>query len=100
MKQLRRLTNMLRPITATAMALVGVMAATSAGADPRMLKEAKDTGMPAKNCQYCHVSAIPKKETYKPDDLNARGKWLVAEKDKRKAKDVKGEWLKDFPGAK
>jgi transposase len=70
------------------------------GADPKMFKGAKDMGLPAQNCQYCDASKIPKKETFKMDVLNDRGKWLVAEKDKRKSKDVKGEWLKEFPGGK
>lgn len=45
-------------------------------------------------------TALVKKEGFKVDDLNDRGKWLLAEKDKRKSKDVKGEWLKEFPGGK
>jgi hypothetical protein len=34
--------------------------------------------MPVKNCQYCHVSAVPKKETFKSEDMNrgASGCWL------------------------
>jgi hypothetical protein len=80
--------------------LICVTVVVPAQADPRLLKEAKDTGMPAQNCQYCHVSKIPKKETFKADDLNDRGKWLVAEKDKRKSKEAKGDWLKEFPGGK
>jgi hypothetical protein len=28
------------------------------------------------------------------------GKWLMTEKDKQKAKDVKADWLKGFPGGK
>lgn len=87
-------------ILAASIAFVWGAATAPAGADPKVLKEAKDAGMPAQNCQYCHVSKIPKKETFKADDLNDRGKWLVAEKDKRKSKDVKGEWLKEFPGGK
>jgi hypothetical protein len=89
-----------RLITAASMALVCVTAAAPVGAEPKTFKEAKDMGLPVQNCQYCHVSKIPKKETFKVDDLNDRGKWLVAEKDKRKSKDVKGEWLKEFPGGK
>ena len=69
-------------------------------ATPQMVKQAKDAGMPAQNCQYCHVSAMPKKEGFKPDDLNERGKWLLGERDKLKAKDVKAEWLKNYPGGK
>ena len=38
--------------------------------------------------------------TYKADDLNERGKWMIAEKDKRKAKDVDAGWLKEYPGGK
>jgi hypothetical protein len=65
-----------------------------------LVAKSKSAGMPAKNCQYCHVAAMPKKETYKPEDLNDRGKWLMAEKDKRKANDVMAEGLKDYPGGK
>ena len=31
---------------------------------------------------------------------NDRGKWLVAEKTKRNAKEVDGAWLKDYTGDK
>jgi hypothetical protein len=64
-----------------------------------MVKQAKDAGLPAQNCQYCHVEKMPKKDTFKVDDLNERGKWLAAEKDKRKAK-PDAAWLKEFPGKK
>jgi hypothetical protein len=60
-------------------------------------KQAKAAGVDAKNCQYCHVDKLPKKEAH---ELNDAGKWLVAEKDKRKAKEVDGAWLKDYPGNK
>jgi hypothetical protein len=43
---------------------------------------------------------MPKKETFKPDDLNDRGKWMMAEKDKQKSKNIKADWLKDYPGGK
>ena len=56
--------------------------------------------MPAQNCQYCHVSKLPKKEGFKPDDLNERGRWMLGEKEKQQAKDVKAEWLKSYPGGK
>ena len=71
-----------------------------AEATPPMLTDAKKAGMPAKNCQYCHSEALPKKETFKPDDLNDRGKWMMAEKDKQKSKNIKADWLKDYPGGK
>ena len=48
-----------------------------------------------KNCQSCHTAAMPKKESH---ELNDKGKWLVAEKDKRGAAKVDGAWLKDYPG--
>jgi hypothetical protein len=62
-----------------------------------MQKQAKAAGVDAKNCQTCHVAALPKKESH---DLNDAGQWLVAEKDKRGAKAVDGAWLKDYPGKK
>jgi len=47
-----------------------------------------------------HTVAMPKKEGFKPDELNERGKWLLSEKDKLKATEVKPEWLKTYPGGK
>jgi hypothetical protein len=78
----------------------GSMVAGLAVASPPMIAKAKQKGYPAQNCQYCHVSNMPKKETFKPDDLNDRGKWLAAEKDKQKAKEIDVDWLKDYPGGK
>jgi hypothetical protein len=72
--------------------------ASPAHATPQLFSQAKSSGMPVKNCQYCHVSAVPKKETFKPEDLNPRGKWLLDEKDKTKSPDVNVEWLKNYPG--
>jgi hypothetical protein len=60
-------------------------------------KQAKEAGIPAANCQYCHIEKMPKKGEA---THNERGKWLIAEKDKRKAKDIDGAWLKDYPGDK
>lgn len=88
-----------RPRLVLSLVLIS-FAASPAAAGPKMVKEAKDLGLPAQNCQYCHTSPIPKKETFKPDDLNERGKWLLAEKDKQKSKEVKADWLKSYPGAK
>jgi hypothetical protein len=87
-----------KPVALTAMALASATSALPAAATPQMIKQAKDAGFPAQNCQYCHVPAMPKKEGFKPDDLNERGKWLLGEKDKQKAKEVKPEWLKNYPG--
>ncbi len=84
------------------MAAVGVAIlwtpASPAHATPQLFSQAKSSGMPVKNCQYCHVAAVPKKETFKPDDLNPRGKWLLDEKDKTKSPNVDVQWLKNYPG--
>ena len=62
-------------------------------------KQAKAAGIAVKNCQHCHVAALPKKDkgAHEPNDV---GKWLIAEKEKRGAKAVDGAWLKDYPGNK
>ena len=87
-------------VVAASTALLGALGASSAAAHPQLVSEAKKQGLPAQNCQYCHVSKAPTKSTYKPDDLNGRGKWMMTEKEKLKAKDVKADWLKDYPGGK
>ena len=92
--------NRVTALVAASTTLLSALAAGQAAAHPQMVSEAKKQGFPAQNCQYCHVSKVPSKSTYKPEDLNERGKWLAAEKDKQKAKDVKVEWLKEFPGGK
>lgn len=81
-------------------ALLSLLASVPAGATPQMVSQAKAAGFPAQNCQYCHTVAMPKKEGFKPDELNERGKWLLTEKDKLKASEVKAEWLKTYPGGK
>jgi len=85
---------------AMAVALVLSVSAPPADASPPLLVKAKGAGYPAQNCQYCHAAKLPKKEEFKPDDLNDRGKWLLSEKDKRKAKEAMADWLKDYPGGK
>jgi len=87
-------------VSMAAMTLIGSMMAGRAVASPQMVAKAKEKGFPAKNCQYCHATAVPKKDTFKPDDLNERGKFLTAEKDKHNAKAVDVDWLKDYPGGK
>jgi hypothetical protein len=71
-----------------------VLSGTSA-ATMDIQKKAKAAGIAADNCQYCHVDKLPKKDAH---ENNERGKWLVAEKDKRKAKEVDPAWLKDYKG--
>ena len=87
-------------VSMAAITFVGSMGAGPAMADPPLVAKAKEKGYPARNCQYCHVSAMPKKDAFKPDDLNDRGKWLEAEKKKQNAKAVDVDWLKNYPGGK
>jgi mono/diheme cytochrome c family protein len=67
--------------------------AGTASATMDMQKKAKAAGMEATNCLYCHGEKLPKKGA---STLNDRGNWLVAEKDKRKAKEVDPAWLKEY----
>ena len=60
-------------------------------------KKAKEAGIPATNCLYCHGEKLPKKDAVTHND---RGNWLIAEKQKRGVKEVDGAWLKDYPGDK
>jgi hypothetical protein len=64
-----------------------------ANATVDMQKKAKAAGFEASNCLYCHGEKLPKKGT---STYNDRGKWLQAEKDKRKAKEVDVTWLKEY----
>jgi hypothetical protein len=77
-----------------------VAGAGLAEATPQMLSEAKKAGMPVKSCQYCHTEALPKKETYKPESLNERGKFLMKDMQDRKLKAADMDKLKDYPGGK
>lgn len=70
--------------------------ATSSATLP-MQKKAKELGYAVSDCTFCHGEKLPKKGTM---TLNDRGKWLVAEKGKRNAKEVDVAWLKDYPGEK
>ena len=77
-----------------AMALGLVAGGTgTAYATMEMQKKAKAAGIDAQNCLYCHGEKLPKKNAFTNND---RGKWLVAEKDKRKAKEIDPAWLKDY----
>jgi hypothetical protein len=81
-------------LVATAVAVgFGLGLCGSAMATMPLMKEAKKAGFEAKKCTYCHGEALPKKgkATY-----NDRGKWLIAEKDKRKAEKIDAAWLKDY----
>jgi hypothetical protein len=61
-----------------------------------MQKKAKAAGFPAANCLYCHNEKLPKKGAVTHND---RGKWLVEQKEKRKAttsKEIDFSWLKEY----
>ncbi len=64
-----------------------------ASATMDMQKKAKAAGIEANNCQYCHVDKMPKKESHEAND---RGKFLVAEKERLKAKEIDVSWLKNY----
>ena len=72
----------------------------AAWATPQMLSDAKKAGMPVKSCQYCHREAMPKKETFNPDTLNKRGKFLLNDMHTRQLKAPDMKKLSDFPGGK
>jgi hypothetical protein len=78
---------------------VGWMALSStSSATLDMQKKAKELGIAGvTDCMSCHNEKLPKKGAM---TLNDRGKWLVAEKEKRGAKAVDVAWLKDYPGDK
>jgi hypothetical protein len=67
---------------------VGVASATMP-----IQKQAKAAGVDAAACTTCHVDKLPKKDAH---TLNDKGKWLVAQKEAKKAKEVDGAWLKDY----
>ena len=77
-----------------------LLAALPAAATPQLLTESKKAGMPAKNCQYCHSEALPKKETFKPESLNDRGQFILKDMKERNAKTGDMGKLKDYPGGK
>ena len=86
-------------IAALLVACGWVASSGTSTADMEIQKQAKAAGVDAKNCQYCHTVALPKKGEGQ-NELNDLGKWLVAEKDKKAAKKVDGAWAKDYPGNK
>lgn len=74
---------------------LGLMAGgpRTASATVDMQKKAKAAGVEVQNCLHCHGEKLPKKGA---STLNDKGKWLVDEKDKRKAKEVDPAWLKEY----
>jgi hypothetical protein len=90
----RSVRRLLAPIAVTIAATVIGPGATLAS--PPILAAAVKAGIPAKDCQYCHTEASPKKETYKPETLNDRGKFLMTDKQQRNLKTVDVEKLKEL----
>jgi len=87
--------KLLTGMTAVVVVLTGIGVAS---ATPKMLADAKKAGVPATNCQYCHTEAAPKKETYKAENLNDRGKFLLKDKETRNLKAVDVGKLKEMTG--
>jgi len=88
----------MRKVAAGLMASGFALAIALSGAGPvyatlDMQKKAKELGFAAQNCLYCHIEKLPKKGAVTSND---RGKWLTAEKDERKAKQVDVSWLKEY----
>jgi hypothetical protein len=80
--------------TTAAFALLAFLGGTGdARATMDMQKKAKAAGFPATNCLYCHGEKVPKKGAVTHND---RGKFLIAEKEKRKAKAIDMAWLKEY----
>ncbi|HXG92049.1 MAG TPA: hypothetical protein VNN73_06710 [Blastocatellia bacterium] len=81
--------NKLKGIIASVF-VIGIIAllASQTVAFPPFLAKAKKFG--AKDCRFCHVKA----EGGEP--FNARGKWLIKEKERRKANEVDPEWLAGY----
>jgi hypothetical protein len=78
----------------SALAVVFWMAGAGlASATLPLQKKAKELGYAAQTCLFCHNEKLPKKDGV---THNERGQWLVAEKGKRKAKEVDASWLKDY----
>ena len=81
--------NKLKGIIASVF-VIGIISllASQTVAFPPFLAKAKKFG--AKDCRFCHVKA----EGGEP--FNARGKWLIKEKERRKANEVDPEWLAGY----
>jgi len=76
------------------MFIVGLVAllTSQSMAYPPFVEQAKKFG--AKDCRFCHLKADG------GDNHNARGKWLIKEKERRNADAVDPEWLVDYKPAK
>jgi hypothetical protein len=69
--------------------IAGVVGSSfSTNAYPPFLRKAQKFG--AKDCKFCHT------EPAGGEGWNERGKWLIAEKERRKADAIDVEWLADY----
>ena len=85
-------------VTVTLLVVCGWLAfSATSSANMDIQKQAKAAGVDAKNCQFCHTVALPKKGEGQ-NELNDRGKWLQAQKAVKKVDKVDGAWAKDYPG--
>lgn len=83
-------------ITGSALALT--LLPTTARATLEMQKKAKAAGFAeSSNCLYCHNEKLPKKGAVTNND---RGQWLVAQKEKKGAKEIDFSWLKEYRAPK
>lgn len=67
-----------------------VAIAPTARTYPPFQQKAKALGFPANDCTYCHVNAAG------GQPYNARGNWLMQQKEKRNANAVDVSWLKEY----
>lgn len=81
-------------ITLAVVFITGIIIAlmTPALAFPPFVSKARKFG--AKDCRFCHINA----EGGSPN--NARGNWLIKEKERRNADMVDPEWLAGYKPAK
>jgi hypothetical protein len=83
------MTKNLIKLSVAVVILAGVLGSSlTATAYPPFVRKAAKFG--AKNCTFCHTDPAG------GEGWNARGNWLIAEKDKRKADAVDVEWLSDY----
>ncbi len=82
-------------ISGIVLAAVGVwwLGIGTAFATLDLQKKAKAAGQPATSCLYCHNEKLPKKGAATP---NERGKFLRAEKERRKATEIDVRWLTGY----
>jgi hypothetical protein len=64
-------------------------------AQQEMARRARAAGFDPHNCLGCHGSKLEAKLS-DLSKLSDRGKWLLAEREKRGAKEVDGAWLKEY----